>query len=269
MRPSHWYATFVAGIAFAGSISTLAQGQLPPTGGRPAAAPAAQAAPQGNAAPRGTNVAVIDIKFIFENYKSFKVAMDTIKKDYDAFEAEVRGVEANLRKQIEQLKSMPAGSPEFKQLEQQVATTRTQVQLDINNKQKERVEEEARIYHNAYQTLELEIKKMSDRYGIDLVLQFSSAEIDPTKPDTVIRGLNRLVVFHNQLDITPNILQELNRNAPQQPVAPNQPVRQSNQPQLGGPRQPSGAGQPTQPQVAPRPGAPGFPNPGFPKTQQR
>ena len=173
-------------------------------------------------APRGTTVAVIDVKFIFENHIRFKDAMDSIKKDYDTFEAQVRVVETNLRKQIEQLKAMPAGSPEFKQLETQVATTRTQVQLDINNRQKERVEEEAKVYHRAYQELEAEIQRFAARYGIDLVLQFSATEIDPSKPDTVIRGLNRLVVYQNQLNITDNILRELNQNVPpRQAVIPN------------------------------------------------
>jgi outer membrane protein len=204
----------------------LAQGPVQP-GARPgAAAPPPTAQPT---APRGTAVAVIDIKFIFDNHFRFKEAMDSIKKDYDAFETQVRGVEANLRKQIEQLKGMPAGSNEFKQLETQIATTRTQVQLDINNRQKERVEQEAKVYHNAFKELEGEIQKFSARYGIDLVLQYSRSEIDPTKPDTVIRGLNRLVVYQDRLDITDAILQEINRSAPQVATPPNGPT----QPRLG------------------------------------
>jgi outer membrane protein len=147
--------------------------------------------------------------------------MESIKKDYEAFETQVRGVEANLRKQIEQLKGMQPGSPEFKQLEQQIATTRTQVQLDINNKQKERVDEEAQIYHRANQELVAAVEQFANRHGIDLVLQYSSADIDPSKPDTVIRGLNRMVVYHNRLHITEQILQELNRGATPQRQATN------------------------------------------------
>lgn len=244
MKASHWCATFVAGLAYGYCALAAAQNQFPPATGRlgngpvplgrpvPAAAPAA--APSG--APHGTNVAVIDIKFIFDNHIRFKSAMESIKKESDDFEAQVRETETSLRKQIEQLKGMQTGSPEFKQLETQVATTRTQVQLDINRKQKDRVDEEAQVYHRAYKEVEDEIAKFSARNGIDLVLQFSSAEIDPTKPDTVIRGLNRLVVFQNGLDITKFILQELNRGAPvpQAPVA--QPGRPAASPQrIGSP----------------------------------
>lgn len=223
MRPSHSCVTLVTGIALASTFFAFAQGQLPPTGNRNLAAPAGQPVAQPSVAPRSTTVAVIDIKFIFENHIRFKEAMDSIKKDYESFETQVRGVEANLRKQIEQLKGMQPGSNEFKQLEQQIATTRTQVQLDINNKQKERVDEEAQVYHRANQELVAAVQQFSSRNGIDLVLQYSSAEIDPTKPDTVIRGLNRMVVYHNGLQITDQILRELNRGASvaRQPAAPN------------------------------------------------
>jgi Skp family chaperone for outer membrane proteins len=232
VRASHWCATFVAGTAFAFS-SALVQGQNPPN--RPLGAPTAPAAPAAQAPPSGTSVVVIDVKFIFDNYTSFKTTMDSIKKEYDAFEAGVRETEASLRKQIEQLKAMQPGSPEFKQLEEQIAQTRTQVQLDINRKQKERVDEEAKVYHRAYQAVEAEIAKFAARYGIDLVLQFSTSEIDPAKPDTVIRGLNRLVVYQNQLNITSNILQELNRTPAPTPRPAPTPIGGLNSNRNNGP----------------------------------
>lgn len=230
MRASHWRATFVAGTAFAISIFALAQGQLPPGTGRPPAG--APAAPAASAPPRGTNVAVIDVKFIFDNHAQFKATMESIKKEYDAFEAQVRETEATLKKQIEQLKTLQQGSPQYKQIEEQVTQTRAGVQLDINRRQKERVDDEARVYHRAYQDLEAAVKDFSNRYGIDLVLQFNSAEIDPSKPDTVIRGLNRLVVYQNQLNITTEILRELNGRGPQ-PQATN-PVRPTGPAPTGG-----------------------------------
>ena len=223
MRASHWCATFVACVAFATSLTCLAQGQVPNRG--PTIGVAPNTAPAAAPAARGPNIAVIDVKHIFDNNVRFKQAMDGIKQEYEAFENQVKQTEINLRKQIEELKALQAGSPEFKQLEESIAQTRTQVQLDINRKQKERVEEEAKVYHRAFQDVEAEIAKFSQRNGIDLVLQFSQSEIDPSKPDTVIRGLNRLVVYQNRLNITDYILQEINRGAPVPPVAtnPNQP----------------------------------------------
>jgi outer membrane protein len=232
----------MSGIAVGGMTPAVAQGQ----GTNP---PASNGG--GSSERHGTSVAVIDIKFIFDNHQRFKTAMDDIKKDYDAFEGTVRNTETDLRKKLEELKGMQPGSDQFRQLEEYVATTRSKVQLDIGRRQKQRVEAEAQVYHRAYQEVEEKIKSFADRYGIDLVLQFSTTEIDPSKPDTVIRGLNRQVVFQRNLNITQFILDELNRGLPapsgaiggtnppsRQPAPPAgvtpQPNRPVTQPQVGG-----------------------------------
>lgn len=212
MRVSHLFATLVAlvtGLALVWTISAYAQGP---------AANQGVAQPQNNRAAaaerNGTSVAVIDIKYIFDNHPGFKRTMDSIKAEYEAFEAKVRETESVLRKKIEELKAMTPGSPEFKKLEEEIAQSRTTVQLDIGRRQKQRVEDEAKVYYHAYQDIEKEIIRCCDLYGFELVLQFSSAEIDPSKPDTVIRGLNRLVVHQRGRNITNHILEQLNRGAP-------------------------------------------------------
>jgi hypothetical protein len=38
--------------------------------------------------------------------------------------------------------------------------------------------------------------------------------MDPTKPESVLSGINRFVVFQRQLNITGHILDEMNRGTP-------------------------------------------------------
>lgn len=228
MRVSFLFAAlvaFVTGLAAVSMIPSLAHGQAP---NQPASNGGA------SAERHPTSVAVVDIKFIFDNHQRFKSSMDEIKKDYDAFEAGVKETETSLRRKLEELKGMPAGSEAFKRLEEDVAQTRTSVQLDIGRRQKQRVEAEAKVYFRAYEEVEAQIRNFAERYGIDLVLQFSTTEIDPSKPDTVIRGLNRQVVYQRQLNITEYILKELNR-APQVPaVSGTQPPVRPNVGPVGG-----------------------------------
>jgi hypothetical protein len=109
------------------------------------------------------------------------------------------------------------------------------VQLDIGRRQKQRVEAEAKVYFRAYEEVEAQIRSFAERYGIDLVLQFSTTEIDPSKPDTVIRGLNRQVVYQRSLNITEYVLKELNRApAPPSAVSGNQPPVRPNVGPVGG-----------------------------------
>lgn len=240
MRASHWWATGVASLVGGLSLVAWAQNGFPPTGGvRPGAVPAGRAplaqpsaAPAAaTTAPRGTNVAVVDLKRVIDNHIRLKAAMDEIKKESEAFQASVKEEEAKLRQQIEQLKGMAAGTAEYKQLETEIATRRTQVQLDINRRQKAQVEEEARVLFNVNQEIEGEIRKFAQQYGVDLVLQHSSLEMDPAKPDTVLRGLNRLVLYQDRLDITDAILQELNRGAPTANTGAPPPANAATRPQ--------------------------------------
>ncbi|MFV1964770.1 MAG: OmpH family outer membrane protein [Pirellulaceae bacterium] len=163
---------------------------------------------------RGTSVAVIDIGYIFRNLERFKQARDDINDDAAKFQQDVGERRAALAKQIEQLKSTPAGTPQYSQMEEQLANADTQLRLDMGRKQKERVEKEAKIYFNAYKEVEENVKRFSDRYGIDLVVRFNSEQMDISKPETVLQGINRFVVFQRSLNITNHVLDELNRGTP-------------------------------------------------------
>ncbi len=176
----------------------------------------------------GTNVAVIDINFIFKNHQRFKASMDDIKKDIDAFEEHLRDQRNQITQQTEQLKGMPAGSNEYKMLEETIANVHTQLQLETGRKRKEILEREARVYYNAYKEVERQVEVFADRHGIDLVLRFSGEEMDPAKRDSVLAGVNRAIVFQRRLNITGDILTLLNRGTPtrqQQTSRPQVPGR--------------------------------------------
>jgi Skp family chaperone for outer membrane proteins len=203
VRFSHLMATLVAGSSLAGAVFVVAQG--PGTGSAPMATMP------------GTRVAIVDVKYIVDNLDGFKSAMDRIKQENDSFVAQVQDQETMLRKKLEELKGIAPGSDPFKQLEEQISLQRTKVQLEIKRRQSQRVEDEAKVSHRAYQDGERTIAIVAQRYGIDLVLQHSAVEIDPGKPDTVIRGLNRLVLYQSRLDLTPAVLAQLKAASPAPP----------------------------------------------------
>jgi Skp family chaperone for outer membrane proteins len=185
------------------------------------------------AARRGTpSIAVIDVGYLFKNYKLFSNTMDDIKKRFEEFEAEARDRQDKIRQMAERLKAAPAGSQEYRNLEEQIADATTKLRLDMGRKQKERVEDEAKIYHNAYKRVEWEVQRFADRYGIDLVVRFNSEQMDPSKPESVLQGINRFVVFHRGLNITDQIVASLNGGSP--PVPPGGEQQQAQQPHIPG-----------------------------------
>jgi Skp family chaperone for outer membrane proteins len=167
---------------------------------------------QGQAgAAKGTNVAVIDVGFIFKNADRFKMAMEDIKADDERFKQDVIKRRDALQAAVQNLQAMPKGTTEYKITEERIAGDETKLRLEMARKQKDRVEQEAKVYSNAYRELEDHIKKFATTYGIDLVLRFNAEAMDPSKPESVLNGINRFVVYQRELNITGVILDQMNR----------------------------------------------------------
>ncbi len=207
MRISLLFATIVAGVMGVGISSFAAQA---PAQAQPVAA-AQPSAPRAGTPP---NIAVIDIGYIFKNHERFKNSLETIKKDFEDFEKYVRDQQQQLAAKAEELKSKPAGSPEYRQLEEQIADMTTKLRLEMGRKQKDRVDQEAKVYFNAYKEIEWYVQRFADRYGIDLVVRFNSEDMDPNKPDSVLQGINKFIVYNRGLDISNQILGELKSATP-------------------------------------------------------
>jgi Skp family chaperone for outer membrane proteins len=163
---------------------------------------------------QGTSIAVIDISFIFKNHALFNGKIEDIKKEIEAFDNYLQEQRTSITQQTEILKSKPPGSPEYQQLEEQIANTHTQLQLETGRKRKEILEREARIYYNAYKDIERHVQEFAYANGIQIVFRYSGEEMDPTKRESVLQGVNRAIVFQDKRDITSHILDALNRRAP-------------------------------------------------------
>lgn len=227
MRITLLLAALVATTIIGTDVSNGQGTQQPRTTRPPATAPR-NTAPRNTAPPRaaaapkqGTTVAVIDIGYIFKNARRFKMTMDGMKQNDEKLQEQFTTRRDKINADIQDLQRKQRSDPNYKLLEEEIAGAQTKLRLDVARAQKERVEQEAKIYFNAYRDVEAEINKFAGRYGIDLVLRFNAEAMDPTKPETVLTGINRFVVFQRQLDITGHILDEMNKGT----TAPPGPER--------------------------------------------
>src|SRR5262245_52835132 len=145
-------ATHVAGFLsiLAWAAPLVAQG---PTVPRPPAAAASPPITAGAPAPGGTSVVVIDVAAIFKNNFLFNAKMNEIKKDIEAFEGQIRAEQEALAKRGEGLKSFSPTSPDYKNLEEQLARAGSEMQVKVGLKKKEFLEKEARVYFDVYQQI--------------------------------------------------------------------------------------------------------------------
>ena len=231
MRLSLLRATSVAGLLSILGWALPVVAQSPPIVPRPGTP--VPTAPPPAAAPSGTSVVVIDVAYIFKNHGRFNARMNDIKKDVEAFDAQIRTEQQNLQTKMEGLKSFGPSSPEYRNLEVECARADADLRVKAGLKKKEFLEREARVYYDVYKEIEATVKVFCQQYRIGLVLRFNGDDMKPDDRASVLNGVNKAVVFQQNLDITEHILVKLNGTAApptQTPGAPQPTVNQGGGP---------------------------------------
>jgi len=207
---TYLYAALIVGlILVAATTASLAQ-----TGPRPAPrqAPPRQAPPPQQ--PSGTVVALIDINAVFANNVRFKAALDEMRNDARSYEASLETNKKEAASLNEKLGEYKIGSPEYKQIEGQLVEVAATTQAGMALKRREFLEREAKIYYQAYMEVAEHVKDHSIRNNIALVIRYNADKIDDSNRNSIISGVNRQVVYQEIIDITPIIIQRLNRGTP-------------------------------------------------------
>lgn len=156
-------------------------------------------------------VALLDVSRVFKNYARFQQTMADMKADVQAAEEAVKKERDTINSLVEQLKGLKAGSPDYKQLEQHIATRQADLNVQLQLQRKEFLLREAKIYHGAYQELEQEVRSYANNAGIAMVLRYNGDPVDGENPEDVLRNINKPVVcFAPGMDITDAIVQQLN-----------------------------------------------------------
>lgn len=167
------------------------------------------------AAPRtGQAIALLDVSYIFKNHTRFKAMMADIQTDVERAGTQMKTERDTVKSLSEQLRDFRPGSANYKQLEEQVATRTSQLQVQLQLQRKEFLQREAKVYHTIYQEVQQEVEYYASSAGIAMVLRFNGDPVNQDKPDDVLRGINSQVVWSAKgLDITPVILERLNQRA--------------------------------------------------------
>jgi Skp family chaperone for outer membrane proteins len=169
------------------------------------------------------NIAVVDISYIFKNHKRFKTAMDSMKKEMEGIEGELKGDREKIAALEQERNTFGAGTAEYKQRDEEVARQMAEFNLKMGKLRKDFLEREAKVYYQTYLEVVDAVKYYAKRQQIGLVLRFNGESVDPNRRDDVLREINKPVVVQDQIDITPDILALLNRDQPGSPSTPQNP----------------------------------------------
>jgi Skp family chaperone for outer membrane proteins len=175
----------------------------------------------------GSRLALLDVSRIFKSHQRFKGMMDDMKADVERAEAQVKAERENIGQLADRLQEFHKGTPEYKQMEEDLAKRQAELAVRVNLQKNEFLQREAKIYNSVYQEILQATDYFCKQNRIDMVLRFNSDQVDVERPDSVLAFINKPVVWYDRgLDITEPILQDLNRNAINPGPASRTPTQQ-------------------------------------------
>lgn len=189
------------------------------------------ASPSANASRFG--IAVVDVSYIFKNYARFKGAMEGMKGEMEAAESQLKSERDAIAGKEQQRNQYNAGSPEYKQMDEEIARLKAEFNLKAGKIRNDFLEREAKVYYQTYIEVSNAVEYYGQQHNIGVVFRFNGDQVDPNIREDILRAINKPVVYQNNVDITPDVLALLNRGggapAGVGPTAsqpqPGQPIR--------------------------------------------
>jgi Skp family chaperone for outer membrane proteins len=172
----------------------------------------------------GTTVAVVDIAVVMENNTKFKSMLDSIQVEINQFDVTLESARKKVTSMVEELQSYNPGTTAYSQLEESIAKIQADVQVQMQIKRKNVLQKEATVFHECYTEVQKTIATFCERNGISLVLNYDSKAINPQSRESVLKGVNRDIVYQRSLNITKYIVDAVNKgNATAAPASVSNP----------------------------------------------
>jgi Skp family chaperone for outer membrane proteins len=158
-------------------------------------------------------IAVVDIAFVFKNHAQLNATMENMKNEMKSIEENLKAKRDQITKMEEARNQMNAGTPDYKKLDDQLVEVKTKFNVDMDRLRRDLMERESKLYFTTYQQVTYTIAQYAKQRNIGLVLRFNGDQPDPTKPQDILKDINKPVVFENNVDITRDILAIVNNGA--------------------------------------------------------
>ena len=157
-------------------------------------------------------VALIDMAYVFKNYKKFETLREDLKLEIAASEEKAKMTQQETAALQAELKTFQEGSPEYTKTEKKLVQKAAEFEGFRREKSREFLKKESQIYLQVYNEVEDVVESYAKYSGYTLVMRFNREDPDNENPQQVLQNMNRQVVYYrNDDDITQKILSALNK----------------------------------------------------------
>lgn len=167
-------------------------------------------------------IGVVDVSYIFKEHARFRATMEGMKKEMESIETQLKADRDKIAQTEQERNKYNVGSAEYKKFDEDVARMMAEFNLKMTRLRKDFLEREAKVYYQTYLEVVEAVGYYAKRHNIGLVIRFNGDTVDPNKREDVLREINKPVPWQDNVDITPDVLALLNRDAGQarNPAAP-------------------------------------------------
>ncbi len=157
-----------------------------------------------------TRVALVDLTKVYAEHEAFKSKIELMKREVEEAEKKLKVRKEEIEQAGAAAQKEPAGSIRRTEAEQRVLLHQQTLQADVNLQKAKFMEQEARIYLDAYDSVLAIINAYADEQKFDLVLRFNDQPFDRNDLQQAAQHLNKEVIYHKGLDITDEIVRRVN-----------------------------------------------------------
>ena len=157
-------------------------------------------------------IAIIDVAYIFKNATPIKEEVARVEQSLKELQQQQQAKQQEMIKESQLLRTFKPGTADYVKQEEKLAKLETDIKLELVRRRKALAEAEANLYYTNYQKIKKIVTQVAEFNKIDLVLRYDSEAMDLEKPNSVLRGVMKTVVYRSpKLDLTKMVLQAVNK----------------------------------------------------------
>lgn len=168
-------------------------------------------------------VGLIDMAYVFKNYKKFEVLREDLKVRIAESEEQAKEMQKEIVELQQKMKdpSLKEGGADYTKLEQQAVKKAADFENFRRQMSREFLKAESQIYLQVYNEVSKMVEKYATHFNYTLIIRFNREDLDTENPQALLQGMNRQVVYYRpNEDITTPVLESLNKKFSPESAAP-------------------------------------------------
>ena len=145
-------------------------------------------------------IALIDIRYVIDNYDKWKYLQEELKADFQEEENKFKAKVKKLQDMAAELKDFKADSPEYEARRQKAEKLDGDLQFDKKQIQAKLQREQSKMTLTVYHEVHDAVEKFCRHFNYTLVLQFNRSEANSSDPNRAMQIVNQPVVYYRKAD---------------------------------------------------------------------